>query len=99
MEDLFLQLEERIEGLVSQLERSLRTNEELEVHNEELQTQADLVPGLREQNSQLEARIERMDGEIRSLTDTQTQIRERLSGILRKIDSMEEVLTGQPAGR
>lgn len=99
MEDLFLQLEGRIENLIRHLERALRVNEELEVHNDELQAQADQLPGLRDQNAQLMAQIERMEREIKMLGDTQLQIRERLQGILRRIDSMEEVLTGQPVAQ
>ncbi len=96
VDDLGL-LEDRLEGLLDYLGDALKSNEELRKRNGALEMQAGELKALRDQNHKLLSQIEKLQKEIHSIGDREGQIRDRLQGILKKIDTMEEVLAGQAA--
>lgn len=108
-------LEERVENLIQNLDRTLRANEELRRRSAELDeevekmkkgqatlegnlnrverqlesTRGELIQA-REQNAAFQAEVTHLRGELESTAGREEVIRDRLQGILEKIDSIEQ---------
>ncbi|MBI3736884.1 hypothetical protein HY256_10275 [Candidatus Sumerlaeota bacterium] len=91
-------LEERVEALVGHLERVMKTNEELRAKLAEIEEEGDdELVALRAQNHKLSDQVAQLQNELQSAETREDKVRDRLQGILKKIDTMEEVLAGQAA--
>ncbi len=91
-------LEERVETLVNHLERVIKANEELRARLTEVEEEGDgEMQALREQNHKLNERVTELQNELQSAENREDKTRDRLQSILKKIDTMEEVLAGQAA--
>jgi len=95
--DTFSILEERIENLINHLEKVHRANEELRQRNSALEIQVSELKTLRDANQKLTGQVDKLETELLSMAEKEDQIRDRLQSIVKKIDTMEEVLAGQAA--
>src|SRR5262245_41413223 len=80
--DTFTILEERIENLISHLERVHRANEELRQRNAALENQSGELKTLREANQKLTAQVDKLETELLSMAEKEDQIRDRLQSIV-----------------
>lgn len=102
MDNLAL-LEERVDALVDRLEKAVRQNDELRQRLARLQEEYQIeVKNLRGENSQLTEKVtaltqetDKLQMEVLESDDREDQVRTRLQSLLKKIDTMEEVLAGQ----
>lgn len=86
MTDNLTHLEGRVEGLIQHLERALRRNEELRHQAGELEAES---ARLKAENAQLQDENLRLQEELESTSGKEDVIRDRLRGILSKIDTIE----------
>ena len=87
MVDQLSQLEERVEGLIELIGRTAKENEGLRKRIAKLENAA----GSRnDEVAQLKGEIERLEGELQDVTGKEDVIRDRLQGILKKIDTIEQ---------
>ncbi len=89
------QLEKCVESLISMLEESRRENQELHAKLDRMRTAVGSQTDLLEKNQDLEGAVGSLESEVAGMTDRETQIRDRLQGILARIDSLQLELTGQ----
>ncbi len=86
MVDSLSQLEERVEVLIHHLERTLRANEELHQRNAQLESEAER---LQDEAGTLTQRARDLETQLQETAGKEEVIRDRLQGILEKIDSIE----------
>lgn len=102
MDNLAL-LEERVDALVDRLEKAVRQNDELRQKLNRLQEEYQIeVKNLRGENAQLTEKVtalsqesDKLQMEVLESDEREDQVRTRLQSLLKKIDTMEEVLAGQ----
>lgn len=88
--DNLAQLEQRVEGLIQQIETTQRANLELREENLRLKQEIENLATGQQDSAALQGEVDRLKGEIDSMTGREGLIRERLQGMLEKIDSIEK---------
>jgi predicted RNase H-like nuclease (RuvC/YqgF family) len=86
------QLEGRVETLMSLLEESGQRIEDLQRENRRLQHELETKADVEEQNVQYRRQIELLENTLEENGKKEAQIRERLKGMLTRIDSLETEL-------
>lgn len=89
MVDNLSRLEERVEGLLNQIAGGAKTAAELSKENERLREELELYAELEKENAALTEEVERLRTELHSTNEREGMIRDRLEGMLEKIDSIE----------
>lgn len=90
MVDNLSELEQRVESLIQQIEGAWRSNAILREENARLQRELQQLSGAQDQNTQLLAESERLRHELESMSGREGLIRERLQGMLERIDAIEK---------
>jgi predicted RNase H-like nuclease (RuvC/YqgF family) len=88
--DHLAQLEERVESLIQQIEMTKRNNAELRDENARLRRELDELAGSRQHSQGLQAEVDRLQHELDAMSGREGLIRDRLQGMLEKIDSIEK---------
>jgi predicted RNase H-like nuclease (RuvC/YqgF family) len=88
------QLEGRVNALVGTLEEARRQIAALRQENRRLQGQLDEKTAMEQRNAQLQRQMDELQRDLEDKSQKESQIRERLKGILGRIESLE-----QEAGR
>lgn len=86
------QLEGRVEALMTLLEEAGQRVDELQRENRRIQHELEVKADLEEQNVQYRKQIELLENTLEENGRKETQIRERLKGMLTRIDSLETEL-------
>lgn len=96
--DNLAQLEQRIEGLIQQIESARRIHADLREENARLRQEIENLSGSQQRNAELQAEVDRLNGELNSMSGREGVIRDRLQGMLEKIDAIErEIQTSSTA--
>lgn len=83
-------LEQRVEGLIQQLETARRNNQELRQENQRLQRELEGLSGAQGEKEALQGEVDRLKQELDSMSGREGVIRDRLQGMLEKIDAIEK---------
>lgn len=96
--DNLSQLEQRLESLIQQVENARRTNAELRDENTRLRDEVEQLRTTQQDGAGLQAEVDRLNEELTTMSGREGLIRERLQGMLEKIDSIEkEIQTSSTA--
>jgi predicted nuclease with TOPRIM domain len=95
--DNLAQLEQRVEGLIQQIEATQRTNLELREENLRLKQEIEGLSNGQRENAALQGEVDRLNEELTTMSGREGLIRERLQGMLEKIDSIEKEIQTSPA--
>jgi predicted nuclease with TOPRIM domain len=95
--DNLAQLEQRVEGLIQQIEATQRTNLELREENLRLKQEIEGLSNGQRENAALQSEVDRLNEELTTMSGREGLIRERLQGMLEKIDSIEKEIQTSPA--
>jgi predicted RNase H-like nuclease (RuvC/YqgF family) len=88
--DHLAQLEERVEGLIQQIESARRNNAELRDENARLRREIDQLAGANRHSDDLQQEVDRLRHELEERSGREGLIRDRLQGMLEKIDAIEK---------
>jgi seryl-tRNA synthetase len=89
------QLERRVETLITLLEELQRENEQLHTKLEQVRMTMESQTELVERNQDLADQVGHLATEVEGMNGKESQMRDRLQGILARIDSLQLELTGQ----
>lgn len=96
--DSLAHLEQRVEGLIQQLESARRGQADLREENARLRRDLEDASEARQRAADLQAEVDRLNQELSSMSGREGVIRERLQGMLEKIDAIErEIQTSSAA--
>jgi chromosome segregation ATPase len=85
--DNLTRLEERVEGLIGNLDKAIRDNAELRQYNAELEAE---VEQIQEKNAALLERVKKAHQEVEEAVGREGVVRDRLQAILERIDTIED---------
>lgn len=88
--DNLSQLEQRVESLIQQIESARRANAELLEENSRLKDQLADLSASHDAGEASQAEADRLREELETMTGREGLIRERLQGMLQKIDAIEK---------
>lgn len=88
-------LEQRLENLIGHIGHLQAEGSQMRKRLAELEQKASDFKRLQETNSKMLAEIKRLESELRQADVKESQVRTRLEGILKKIDSLEEAIAGR----